>query len=64
MFIVIEEKDDTQCEKKMAQLVIDSNQKTENMKEIIYNFMEQELQIQNARTELQHVHAPGRESEW
>ena len=65
MFIVIEEKDDTQGEKKMAQLVIDSNQNTESTEEIIYNFMEQALQIQNARSriELQRVHAPGRESE-
>ena len=34
---------------RMAQLVTDSNQNTGNVKEIIYNFMEQELQIQNAR---------------
>ena len=40
-----------------------ANQNTENRKEIIYNFMELELQIQNARSriEFQCVHRVGKE---
>ena len=40
-----------------------SSQNTENTKEIIHNFMKQELQIQNARSrvEFQRVHRVGKE---
>ena len=39
-----------------------SNQNTENTKEVIYNFMEKELHIENARSrfEFQHIHRVGK----
>ena len=50
MFIGIQEEVGTQDDKKKSTV---SDQNTENTKEIIYNFMEQELQIQNARSRIE-----------
>ena len=60
MFIGIQEEVGTQGDEENSTV---SNQNTENTKEIIYNFMEQELQIQNARSrvEFQRVHPVGKE---
>jgi len=60
MFIGIQEEVGTQGDEENSTV---SNQNTENTKEIIYNFMEQELQIQNARSriEFQRVHRVGKE---
>ena len=62
MFIGIQEEVGTQGDEENSTV---SNQNTENTKEIIYNFMEQELQIQNAparnRIEFQRVHRVGKE---
>ena len=46
MFIGIQEEVGTRDDEENSTV---SSQNTENTKEIIYNFMEQELQIQNAR---------------
>ena len=60
MFIRIQEEVGTQDDEENSTV---SNQNTENTKEIIYNFMEQKLQIQNARSriEFQRVHRVGKE---
>ena len=62
MFIGIQEEVGTRDDEENSTV---SSQNTENTKEIIYNFMEQELQIQNAparnRVEFQRVHRVGRE---
>ena len=47
MFIGIEEEDSTQGDEENGAA---SNQKAENTKEVIYNFMERELHIENARS--------------
>ena len=62
MFIGIQEEVGTQDDEENSTV---SNQNTENTKEIIYNFMEQELQIQNARSriEFQRVQWVGKERE-
>ena len=61
MFIGIQEEVGTQGDEENS--THGSNQNTENTKEIIYNFMKQELQIQNARSriEFQRVHRVGKE---
>ena len=60
MFIGIQEEVGTQDDEENGTV---SNQNTEDTKEIIYNFMEQELQIQSARSriEFQRVHRVGKE---
>ena len=60
MFIGIQEEVGTQGDEQKSTV---SDQNTENRKEINYNFMEQELQIQNARSriEFQRVHRVGKE---
>ena len=59
MFIGIEENDSTQSDGENGAT---SNQTTENTKEVIYNFMEKELHIENARGrfEFQRVHRVGK----
>ena len=60
MFIGIQEEVGTLGDEEKSTV---SDQNTENRKEINYNFMEQELQIQNARSriEFQRVHRVGKE---
>ena len=62
MFIGIQEEVGTQDDEENG-TVSDQWSVTENTKEIIYNFIEQELQIQNTRSriEFQRVHRVGKE---
>ena len=60
MFIGIQEEVSTRDDEENSTV---SSQNTENTKEIIYNFMEQELQIQNARNNWIPTPSPSRERE-